>query len=345
MSHCKEPFIAHRIVGEVHEPPLRELNINGVVLMPENSQRSSMISQLLRPYQPEDLPSVLTFLGECLRASNFCNFHPGDIAHWMSNEKRGKDLDKYYWLYEEDNELLAFAELLPVKSPGYTLIVHPQHRGGDLEGALLQHCETEMWQRMQDEGSKETTISISVARCDKNRIHCLTALEYHLTKRESMMRRRSLLEPIPTSVLPEGFSIRSIAGEHEAALLAEVHNSAFTPKWTAESYLGVMRSPSFKVENELVVVAPDGRFAAFLVYWLDPLSNSGLFEPVGCHEEFRQRGLTKALMLEGMKRMINAGMTTALVGNKIGNEAASRLYESLGLQKFSESLEYTKIMA
>jgi mycothiol synthase len=303
-----------------------------------------MNPQLLQPYQPNDLTPVLTFLGECLRDSNFCNFHPGDIAHWMSNEKRGKDLDKYYWLYEEDSELLAFAELLPVKSAGYTLIVHPQRCSGDLEGALLQHCETTMWQRMQEEGSKETSITISVAECDKDRVACLTSLGYRVAKRESEMRRRSLAEPIPIAVLPEGFSIRGAAGEHEAALLAEVHNSAFASKWTAESYLAVMRSPSFKIENELVVVAPDGRFAAFLVYWLDPISKSGLFEPVGCHKDFRRRGLTKALMIEGMRRMIDAGMETALVGNKIDNEAASSLYDSLGLKKFTESLEYTKVM-
>jgi mycothiol synthase len=297
----------------------------------------------LRPYQPNDLPKVLTFLGECLRASNFCNYHPGDIAHWMSNTYRGKDLDKHFWLYEED-EIIALAELPPVAWAGYTLIVHPKQRGGNLEVSLLQHCETTMWQRMQEESSKEISISISVADCDKHRVNSLTSLGYQLAKRESEMRRRSLAEPISDSALLEGFTIRSVAGEHEAALLAEVHISAFTPKWTAESYLEVMRSPSFKVENELVVVAPDGRFSAFLVYWLDPVSKSGLFEPVGCHQEFRRRGLTKALMANGMRRMIDAGMKTALIGNKIDNEAASSLYDSLGLKKFTESLEYKKVI-
>jgi mycothiol synthase len=297
----------------------------------------------LRPYQPSDLPRVLTFVGECLRGSGFCNWHPGDIAHWMSSEQRGKELDNYYWLYEENNEILALAELPPVVRAGYTLIVHPEHRGGEFETSLLKYCEREMWRRMQ-EGSKETSVSVSVGECDKNRIACLKALGYQIAKRESEMRRRSLLEPIASVVLPEGFRIRSVAGEHEAALLVDVHSSAFDSNWTAEKYLEVMRSPSFNVEHELVVVAPDGRFAAFLIYWLDPMSKSGLFEPVGCHKEFRQRGLTKALMLEGMQRMINTGMETALVGNNVGNEAASRFYEALGLQKFSESLEYTKLM-
>lgn len=298
----------------------------------------------LRSYQPDDLPEVLTFLGECLRDSNFCNYHPGDIAHWMSNSYRGKDLDKHFLLYEEGNKILALAELPPVEWAGYTLVVHSEQQGGDFERSLLQYCETAMWQRMQEEGSKETSISVSVAECDAHRVNCLTSLGYHVAKRESEMRRRLLAEPIPNVVLPEGFSIRSVIGEDEAALLAEVHSSAFDSSWTAEKYLEVLRSPSFNVEHELVVVAPDRRFAAFLVYWLDPVSKSGLFEPVGCHKDFRRRGLMKALMIEGMKRMVSAGMQTALVGNKVGNEAASSLYSSLGLKKFCEGLEYTKTM-
>jgi mycothiol synthase len=295
----------------------------------------------LRPYQADDLTRILEFLGNCLRASTFCNFHPGDIAHWMSSEKRGKDLDKYYYLYEEDSTILAFVEFLPAAFAGYTLIVHPKHRS-HLERSLLQQCETTMWQRMQAEGVQETSLSVNVAECDRERVTLLTSLGYQLTKRDSEMRRKTLADPLPKSVLPEGFSLRSVAGEHEAALIAEVHSSAFDSKWTAEKYLEVMRAPSFKIDNELVVVAPDGRFAAFLVYWLDPVSKSGLLEPVGCHKDFRQRGLTKALMIEGMKRMIDAGMETVLVGNKVSNEAASRLYDSLGLKKFSEGLEYSK---
>jgi mycothiol synthase len=302
-----------------------------------------MMSQL-RPYQPSDLTQVLTFIGECLRDSNFCTWHPGDIAHWMSNSYRGKDLDKHFWLYEKDSVILACAELPPVEWTAYTLIVHPNYRGGEFETSLLHYCEVTMWQRMREENSQRETILVSVAECDEDRIACLTSLGYQISKRESEMRRRTLTEPIPASVLPKGFTIRNVESEHEAFLLAEVHSSSFDSNWTAEKYLEVMRSPSFNLNQELVVVAPDGRFAAFLIYWLDPVSKSGLFEPVGCHKEFRRRGLTKALMIEGMRRMVDAGMETALVGNKVGNEAASSLYNSLGLKTFCEGLEYSKSM-
>ena len=156
---------------------------------------------------------------------------------------------------------------------------------------------------------------------------------------------RSLRDPIPDKPLPDGFSMRPVAGEQEAALVAEVHNGAFTPKWDAEKYLDVMRTPGFQIDHELVVVAPDGRFAAYVIIWLDPISRSGYFEPVGCHRDFQRRGLTSALMYEGMRRMRAAGMETAIVRYSVDNVSGVPLYRSVGFQTRYETIEYRKLMA
>jgi ribosomal protein S18 acetylase RimI-like enzyme len=107
--------------------------------------------------------------------------------------------------------------------------------------------------------------------------------------------------------------------------------------YTSRSLL-VMRTPGFHLDRELIVVAPDQRFAAFLIYWIDPVSKSGLFEPVGCHQNFQRRGLTRALMYEGMRRMVAHGMTKAIVNHQPAqqNPAAAALYRSVGF-----TLKYT----
>ncbi len=153
------------------------------------------------------------------------------------------------------------------------------------------------------------------------------------------MAQRSLAS-IPEIQLPDGFTVRPVAGEHEAQLVADVHNRAFSPKWTQADYLKVMRTPGFDPQRELVVVAPDGRFAAFTVLWFDPISRTGYFEPVGCHRDFTRRGLTRALLLEGMARMKEAGMETAFVGYERSNEAAFKLYGSAGFETRFETVDY-----
>ena len=173
--------------------------------------------------------------------------------------------------------------------------------------------------------------------------HILERLGYQPVTTPGMLyTTRSLNEPIPDKPLPEGFSMRPVAGEHEAGLVAEVHNGAFRPKWDAEQYLAVMRTPGFQINHELVVVAPDGRFAAFVIIWLDPISRTGLFEPVGCHRDFQRRGLTSALMYEGMRRMRAAGMETAIVCYHADNVSGVPLYRSVGFQTRYEITEYRK---
>ena len=105
-----------------------------------------------------------------------------------------------------------------------------------------------------------------------------------------------------------------------------------------------MRSSSFHIERELVVVAPDGRFAAFLVYWIDPISKSGLFEPVGCHPDFQRRGLTTALMYEGLQCMAAQGMTMAIVVHEApdDNPASAALYRSVGFTPKYGSNQYRR---
>jgi mycothiol synthase len=295
---------------------------------------------MLQPYQEKDLPRVLRFVGKCLGDSSFCNWHPGDIVHWMSNSHRGQDLEKHFWLYEKSNEILALAHL-PIKQSEFALIVLKEARD-TLDLLLLQECLDHMQQRMQQEEIEKTSLSISVAISDKMRIENLIALGFEEDSVLGPIAKRLLSEPFPETKLPEGFSIRSVEGEHESVLLAEVHKSAFGHDWKPEEYLNVMQTPGFDIQRELVVVAPDGCFAAFLVYWLDPVTKSGLFEPVGCHKDFRRRGLTKALMLEGLKCMKNAGMETVLIGYNTENEAAHKLYTSVGFKRQCDYMMYSK---
>ena len=80
------------------------------------------------------------------------------------------------------------------------------------------------------------------------------------------------------------------------------------------------------------VGSPDGRGASACTIWFDPVNAVGLFEPVGTHPDFQGKGLGKAVMAEGMRRMKAAGMRRAIVGFDPNNAAALALYTSLGFR-------------
>jgi mycothiol synthase len=285
----------------------------------------------LHSYQPQDLDHVLQFVGECCAAYDFCGcFHPGDVIHFMSNTLRGRDLAQHFYVYKLDGAIQAIIFIDPPRLAGFNLMIAPASRTPALERALLEWAQATEQALMQ---AAEITKPLGGEGmgCDSARLDALRGLGYEAAGEPSMMlTMRSLETLIPASVLPEGFSIRSVAGEHEAAWVIEAHMSAFGSKWSVEDYLSAMRTPGFDIDRELVVVAPDGRCAAFLIYWLDPVTRCGLFEPVGCHADFQRQGLTRALMVEGMRRMIARGMTSAMVIHETDNPASTALYRSVG---------------
>ncbi len=297
----------------------------------------------LRAYQPDDLARVLHFVGECCAQTDFCCLHPGDVAHYLSNTLRGRDLDRYFYVYEADGVIQALVLLRPARYGAFDAIIRPQ-QGDDFERRLLAWADASE-QAILREANSTDPVNTEVMDCDAGRQAALRSLGYEADGSPYMaITERSLLLQIPASVLPKGFTIRSAAGEHEAALLTEVHMSAFNSKWTPEEYQRVMRTPGFEIERELVMVAPDGRFAAFLIYWPDPVTKTGLFEPVGCHKDFQRRGLTRALMYEGMRRMLTCGMTTAVVAHHINNDASTALYHSLGFETKYTSTSFHKMV-
>ena len=81
---------------------------------------------------------------------------------------------------------------------------------------------------------------------------------------------------------------------------------------------------------DLAVDAPDGRPAGYAVFWSDPLTGVGMLEPMRVEDEFHRRGLARALLTEGLDRVVRKGARRLKVG--FDGEAGRRLYEGAGFR-------------
>ncbi len=144
------------------------------------------------------------------------------------------------------------------------------------------------------------------------------------------------LDELPTIRLPEGFTVQEVRNLEDGRLRAQVTHAAFsyTAEWEAYAaeYAQFIRSAVYDGARDLFVRSPDGRGASACTIWLDAVNGVGLFEPVATHPDFQGKGLGKAVMAEGLRRMKAAGMRRAVVGFDPNNVAALALYTSLGFR-------------
>jgi ribosomal protein S18 acetylase RimI-like enzyme len=143
-------------------------------------------------------------------------------------------------------------------------------------------------------------------------------------------------------VLAAGCQVRAVAGTSEAAHRAAAQREVWQP-WTVgnvsdDDYARLMRLPGYDKDLDVVAVAPDGAIGAYVNGWVDPLNRIGDFGPVG------RRGLARAVLLEGLRRMKAHGMDRVCVSTGESNAPAIRLYESVGFAIENRYIEYVTML-
>ena len=296
-----------------------------------------------RPYTDDDLYDLQNALARWIReAGNLGYFHVGDIPHRIYNSIRGRlPLHDLVKVWEESGEIIGMVISIPYHDM-FNVCLSPQYRGTQVEQDMLAQGYTITHQYMNKIGRVSKPVITEVHSGDEKRIEAALAVGFEVDGIYWRDTERALDGAIPEPHLPDGFFIRKATFD-DYEKLATVHSSAFGSKWTPEVYRDeVMLKPGYAPERELIVVAPDGQFAAFTVTWLDGLNKIGYFEPVGVHQAFHRRGLGRALILNTLHEMKRLGMEKAQVGHEIENSAAAGLYTSLGFQLTYEIADYIK---
>ena len=141
-------------------------------------------------------------------------------------------------------------------------------------------------------------------------------------------------QPRPIVHVAEAYTLRTTRPEELADCqgIADLLNAAFHRTfhnpWEYQNF--ARRAPSFRNELDLVAVAPDGTFAAYVGIPYDEANRLGIFEPVCTHPDHLRRGLARALMTRRPAATVgDGGRQEAIVGTG-DMEAANGLYTSMG---------------
>jgi mycothiol synthase len=165
---------------------------------------------------------------------------------------------------------------------------------------------------------------------------------------------RSLADPLPEPVLPQGFTLRHLAGPEEVPAWVELFNQSFIDHWdhqqvTVEERLHWFSESHYRPEHDLIAVADDGTFAAFCKCLVNPEQNQrtgrqeGTISLLGTRRGYRKIGLGRAMVLAGLHRLKAEGLEVAKLGVDAESETgATRLYASLGFETQRTFIVFTK---
>ena len=90
---------------------------------------------------------------------------------------------------------------------------------------------------------------------------------------------------------------------------------------------------------DLAFEAADGPVAGYALFWLDPVTEVGLVEPMRVEDAYQRRGLARAMLTAGLDRLAKRGARRLKVG--YATEVARRLYVGAGFRVTSTSSSFS----
>ena len=254
-----------------------------------------------------------------------------------------EDILRQPWLGTEDNCLLLeengrvlgyclVTPELPIERVVLDLDVALQLEGGPQETEMVRKAVS----RAQELGGQVAHV------CVGNPLPVSKLLEEEgfsqVRTYWNMLCRR---ESLPDEETPEGFTVRSLQ-DGEVPILTAAQNAAFQGSWgycpnTVEQveYRSKMANTS---PQGILLLSHGDKTAGYCWTCLSPAGEStrGIIGMIGVVPDYRGRGVSRTILLAGMKYLRALGVADIGLEVDGSNTPAIRLYTSVGFQKAGE---------
>ena len=323
---------------------------------------------LQRPYTSEaDLPTILALKQRCTTAQNLYDRPTtGEMRRLLSPppdstssseqsweealrdpspEHRHRALTQRLTMLWEDasGQLVAYA-LIAQPGSSLTFQVHQEAQGQGLEAEILAWGLTQMQALVQARGIPRDLW----CRChesEQKRQSLLEAAGFSPIFERDLRMVHPLATPLAPVSFPQGFSLKRGVTQVELDAYQELHQAVFDGMNMNMDY---HESSVYQPEFDLIAVEESGRFAAFCQCELKQVADSqsehlvGEVGVIGTRPELTHRGLGRALLLTGLRRLHECGATSAYLETSESHVPAQCLFTSVGFMHLSTWQWYAK---
>lgn len=284
-----------------------------------------------RPYEPGDYDRIRNLLIKTAPLTPAR--HNWSIRRWDGNFYHRETLPSEAQMSERVHVWESADQLIGVVHPegdgDAHFQIHPDYRP-DIEEEMLIWAENNL---TRPNSAGEQQLEVFTFEYDSPRRRLLEQHGFNKTTYGGVTRKlRFGKRPFSPPNLHPDYTLRTTtAAQADYDRIATLLNASFNRDIHNGIEVGnfMTQSPSFDHDLDLVAVAPDGTFAAYVGMTYDEVNRSAEFEPVCTHPDHQRKGLARALMLDGLHRLNALGAVDVFVdtGDQV---AANKLYEAVG---------------
>ena len=298
-----------------------------------------MTARTMRPYAGvEDLRRMQKTVAAAFARTSF---RIGDLA-WLARHHTHRELSLDIRLWEAgDGRFIGWTFF---RSNGeFNVFVVP----GCADDGLVDEMLTAIGQAAETAVSAGDprvilhTYGVDPSRSDEDRVLAAVLLRRGF---ESVRDGGVLMRPLDEvgePVLPVGYRLGTVSDRDRVIGRVEAHRAAFAPSnLTFEKYERVRRTWPYRPELDRIITTDDGTVVAFCTAWIDEENASGLLEPVGTLPAHQRRGLAKAVCLDALRALREAGARSAQVGYE--SDAALATYRAIGFEPMWDEVSFRR---
>jgi RimJ/RimL family protein N-acetyltransferase len=112
--------------------------------------------------------------------------------------------------------------------------------------------------------------------------------------------------------------------------MAHPHHMAGPRRPDVEERL--LQTSLYRSDLDLVVLDRDDNVAGYGMFWYDPVTATGVVEPMRTDEDHQRRGLARHILTTGIELLAKAGAERITIGYEPDNPASGPLYLSVGFE-------------
>ncbi|MCW4011847.1 MAG: GNAT family N-acetyltransferase [Candidatus Bathyarchaeota archaeon] len=259
----------------------------------------------------------------------------GGLENWLPTrfENNSRSMDPGIQLWFNADTLVGL--VVPDSTLLYYVMVHPDY--------IELYSEMVTWLEAYSRSTWKGTLRVIEMDGETKRENVLQERGFTRDRVSGIFRVRNLSSPVPDFKLPEGFSVRSVTPDDFDELASCIRQVFGHGEWFNRDILLENSAASYyHPDLDLVAVDEEGKIASFCTFRLDPPTGLTELEPMGALAEYRNRGIGRALICEGFRRLKEYDPSMLFIGEAANTPPANRLYELTGFTERYDMIRWVK---